>query len=285
MEGNWKNRFVTGVVPALIVALAFAVVASASPAIDDVVLKTRIWNDDPTSVLTMGETYTRTPPAGPESGGVWFDEQGLDGGGVGGWANRHNWRFSDDGGVTPAVFNNSDAFEMAADVTINGPANAEAALEVAPWWSLDVGGGLTVITWNGEIAAFGGRMPYYNFTANHGITYTKGQTVGLAMAYVPPGVVSVAGQIKYDVSLGGSDYTSGWLAFDEGNPAEDPPHGLWGILSPAEVGGYYLPQVNTADPNNWSHVDFDNIHYAPVPEPGMVALVALMTVAVVRKRR
>ena len=247
-------------------ALGFAVTdASAAPNVNSAVLHLRIWNDDPGSVVTWGNTYSRPPDAG----GIWIQDSSLDGGGVGGWANRHMWRFSENT-ITNAIFSNYDGFEISTDLVLTGPAASEAALEVGPWWWPDVGGGLTVITNEGEpntwseIAAFGGRMPFYNFTWNHGVTYTKGDTIGLSMVYVPPG--TVRGFVKYSVTQGGDVYTSGWLGFDMANPAEDPPHGLWGILNDAEVGGIFMPKINVNDPNNWSHGDFGNITYAPLAE-------------------
>ena len=36
----------------------------------------------------------------------------------------------------------------------------------------------------------------------------------------------------------GTSYTSGPLNMDEANPSEDPPHGRWGILNDARVGGH-----------------------------------------------
>jgi hypothetical protein len=36
----------------------------------------------------------------------------------------------------------------------------------------------------------------------------------------------------------GLPVSSGQIPFDEGNPAEDPPHGVFGILNFANVGGY-----------------------------------------------
>lgn len=280
------------VVVAVLVGFGCAVGASASPAVDSIALNdpgnVRIWNDDPTSVLTTGNTYTRTPPSGPESGGCWIKDDSLDddGGYGGSWANRHNWRFSVDGGVNNAVFMNADPFEISADVTLSGSANIEGGLNVSPWWSKDVDGVFMLNTETGEIACWGGRLPFYSFTTNHGQTYTKGTTVNLAIQYVPRALTQAApGIIKYTLIQSATTYESPWLAFDEGNPEEDPPYGLWGILNDARVGGWAMPKINTGDPTNWGQADFENVHYAPVPEPATLALLSLMTLAAVRRRR
>ena len=44
--------------------------------------------------------------------------------------------------------------------------------------------------------------------------------------------------ILYYVFYNGQSYYSPYLAFDQGNPSEDPPHGLWGELYPSHPGGY-----------------------------------------------
>ncbi len=278
MEGRAKKLVVPALVAGLLVVVASV---SASPNITGALEHTRIWNDDSDSVLLTGNTFARPP----NSGSIFFDDSVLDGDGAGGeWANRHMFRFSDNG-LTDAVFGNEDPFRIESDVTITGPANTEAALEVAPWWSNDVGGGLTVITWNGEIAAFGGRLPFYSFTGAHGITYTKGDTIGLSLEYLPPSLTNgVAGYVRYGVTQGASDYSSGWLAFDEGNPGEDPPYGVWGILNDARVGGYVLPQIVLNDPTNWSRTEFNNLAYYPTPEPTSLALLGLAGLIALRRR-
>ena len=52
-------------------------------------------------------------------------------------------------------------------------------------------------------------------------------------------------QIIYDVDYQSVHYTSGLINFDQGNPAEDPPHGLWGALNPWYAGGHVKMFVQT----------------------------------------
>ena len=239
------------------VGLGFAgTSAYASPDINSAVITTRIWNDCPDSVVTYGNDY-------PTS--LWIMDEEL--GCPTGWANRHNFRLSENG-ITPAVFMNDDAFDLSADVTLTGPANSEGGLNIAPWWSQEVDGVLTAITGNGEIAAFGGRLPFYSFNMHDPpITYTKGETIRLAVRYRPNSLTEEdPATIEYLVTKEGITYSSGVLPFDQGNPAEDPPYGLWGMLNDARVGGYFMPQNNPADPDNWGRADFDNIVYDPNPQ-------------------
>ncbi len=260
---------------------SFAVAALATPAIDSAIVKPRIWNDDSTSVFTSSNLY-------PAS--LWMQDASLDGGGVGGWANRHNFRLSANGGISEAVFMNEDGFTFATDVTLSGTANIEGGLNVSPWWSHDVDGVFMLRTSDGEISCWGGRLPFYNFTASHtdpytgqGVRYTKGTTARLEITYDPHSLTqNDPGTIQYTYTLlGANGYTfqSPVLPFDQGNPNE-PQYGFWGILHDARVGGFFMPLVDTNNPDNWGRADFGNMYF--VPEPAGLLLLGLALV--LRKR-
>ncbi|MBN1513700.1 MAG: PEP-CTERM sorting domain-containing protein [Phycisphaerae bacterium] len=224
---------------------------TTGPAIDGAIIKTRIFNDSPASVLTTNNNY-------PSSILINDDQVNV------GWANRHNFRLSADGGVSEAVFMNADEFSLFADVTITGTAKVEGGLNFTSWWTKDVDGVFMLKTENGEIACFGGRLPFYSFTANHGLTYTKGETVRQGIIYTPNSLTEAdPATIEYVLTQGGNTYTSGPLAYDMGNPDEDPPYGLWGNLNDGRLGGYV--QILT-------------------PEPGTLALLVLGGLAVLRRR-
>jgi hypothetical protein len=165
---------------------------------------------------------------------------------------------------------NNDAFRFYADVTLTGTANCEGGLNLSPWWSQDYDGVFMIKTYDGEIACWGGRLPFYSFTADHGLTYVKGTTVRLGLIYDPHSLTEEdPATIQYFYTdVGGTTYASPVLPFDMGNPAEDPPYGLWGILNDARLGGYFLVQVNDQIPGNWGQIDFENMVYVP----GLVSL-------------
>jgi hypothetical protein len=242
---------------------------AASPAINSAVIKTRIWNDNPTSIVTTTNSYASS---------ITIKDEQVD---AGGWGNLHDFRLSADGGTTPASFANGDAFRFASDVTITGTGNAEAGLQVSPWWSPD-GDGKFMIKSSGEIAVFGGRLPFYSFTVSDGLQYTLGDTIRMEVRYDPRDLSSVnPATIEYLVTMGATTYSSGALRFDQGNPAEG--YGSWGMLNSAQVGGYFQPQV--ALPGFWEQATFENMSYSDVPEPATMMILGLGSLFLARRRK
>jgi hypothetical protein len=257
---------------ALVIAGA-AIPALATPLIDSAVINLRLWNDDPDSIVTDGNLY-------PTS--LWIQDAQLDGDGQGGeYANRHNFRLSDNGGISAANFMNGDGFTFFSDVTISGSGNAEGGLNLSPWWSQNFDGVFMARTTDGEISCWGGRLPFYNFTASQGLHYTKGETVRMGLVYDPHSLTEQdPGTIEYRLLQGGTWYTSGVLPFDQGNPNE--PYGLYGILDYAQVGGYFQPYIVVGDPTNWLRIDYANMVFTP--EPTSLALVCVAGLLALRRR-
>ncbi|MGH7741362.1 MAG: hypothetical protein ACRENS_05000, partial [Candidatus Eiseniibacteriota bacterium] len=187
-----------------------------------------------------------------------------------GSTNFHMWSMSDDGSNETAFPNNS-AFSLDADLVIDGPTDGEGGLRLAPWWSPNTDGLFNCRTTDGEIACFGGRLPFYSFTATNGLHYVKGTSIHLSIEYHQNGLSALTpATIQYTVIYGGNTYSSGRLNFDQGNPAEDPPHGQWGCLNDGFLGGQFkaygsqgvVPAGLTA---TWSNINFQNLDSQPVP--------------------
>ncbi len=211
------------------VALLLAVFAGNALATDipsDAVVLQRIWNDSFASILTVNNSYPSLISIDDECAGPL------------GWANLHAWRFSTDG-IAPQEFSNTDGFLFSADVTLSGIGDGESGLQLAPWWS-ESDGRFNVRTPDGEVACFGGRLPFYSFTGSDGVSYVKGTTVRLTIIYTPNIEMNetMPATIEY-IYDDGTSYSSGPLPFDEGNPAEGEVHGTWGILSPAYAGAHF----------------------------------------------
>ena len=235
---------------AVLVALAVLVPESgaSSPIPNSAVIQTRIFNDCGTSTITTTNNY-------PAEVAI---EDNLDC--TSGFANLHNWRFSGDG-ANPLVFNNGDGFRFCADLTITGSGHGEAGLQIAPWWSQNVDGRLNVRTTDGEIACFGGRLPFYNFTAQHGINYVKGNVIHLEIRYEPNSLSQGdPGTIQYTVGYQAQNYVSPVIPFDQGNPNE--PFGTWGILNDARVGGHIQPFIQQ-NPSilraSWANICYEDL--------------------------
>lgn len=245
----------------LLLTLGFTAPALAGvPTPNGATIQLRVFNDCPTTQIATINSY---PTA------IVIDE--VQNGCGAGFANRHIWRFSEDGGATEAVFNNGDCFCFASSLILAGNGQGEGGIQLTPWFSQDVDGVLFVNTVNGEIAAFGGRLPFYSFTVNHGITYTKGTEIRLGMCYDPNGLSEAdPGTIEYTVTYNAVTYSSGPLAFDSGFNPMDPPHGVWGIQDDARAGGYvqqYLapPDVDHKLTASWTNIDYDVCPTAAVP--------------------
>jgi len=237
---------------AFLTLVAVSSVVWATPDINSAVIHTRIFNDCPTSIVTFDNSYP---------GSIWIqDELNC----TNGYANLHIWRLSEDG-VNDAVFNNEDSFSLAADLVISGTGEAESGLQIAPWWSHDVDGRFNVRSTDGEIACFGGRLPFYSFTATYGLNYVKGDQIHLEMIYLPNDLNETnPGTIEYKLTYNNVEYTSGQLPFDQGNEGEG--HGIWGILSDARVGAHIQTFVSYGGTvrATWMNIDYQIIGAIPV---------------------
>jgi hypothetical protein len=148
---------------------------------------------------------------------------------------------------------------------ITGDGHCEAGLGINPWWTV-VDGRVNVRTTDGEIACFGGRLPFYSFTAPpHNLHYVVGTPISIEIVYLPNGLsMASPGTIQYNLTYGGMNYSSPVLNFDQGNPDEDPPYGLWGILNGAGAGGHHQFFLGQSPPTGTSTALWTNIVYTPL---------------------
>jgi hypothetical protein len=177
-----------------------------------------------------------------------------------GFANGHAWNFSGDGGSTSLNLGNNGSYKFKATVVLNGSGTVEGGIHIAPWWN-NMDGRFQARIPDGEVACFGGRLPFYSFTVNHGVVYTAGDPITMEIEYLANGLSAGSpASIVYRLTYGANSYSSPVLLFDQGNPAEDPPHGQWGALDPAYAGG--VVQVNNGSGGanynaTWTDIDFD----------------------------
>ncbi len=209
----------------LVASTVAGAAVAATPDVNGAIVIERVFNDCPGSTLTVVNDYPWE---------IMIQDVGSN---CYGWANLHVWRMAYDG--AEVLFPNDSAFRICGNLTITGDGAGEAGLQIGPWWS-EADGRFQVRSTDGEIACWGGRLPFFSFTATFGVTYVKGNTINLCMTYLPGDLdESNPGTIQYQVFYDGMFYSSGRLPFDEGNPSE--PYGLWGILDDAKVGGFFQP--------------------------------------------
>ncbi len=219
----------------------------------------RVFNDCPTSVVETSNLYPALIHIRDHENDCF------------GFTNRHTWVFSDDG-AQPDTFENCSHYMYCADLRLSGDGGGEGGLMMCPWWAFNganpggTDGQFMCNANTGEIACFGGRMPFYSFTAAYGLHYVKDSTIHLEIEYnahsLSPGSPAT---IVYRVVYGGTPYSSGPINYDEGNPAEG--HGSWGELSPTYVGGYvqaYCGHGAAADfTADWSNICYQNTTATP----------------------
>jgi hypothetical protein len=128
----------------------------------------REFNDVPGSLLTVVSNYPSL---------ISFDDKNVSA--PSGFANRHVWRFSSDGGVTPHHFTNDEFFSVFMNVTLTG--NPISPRKEAGFLLSTIGGdGQFIVNTDGhEVVAFGGPFPFYAFPR----TFNSGDTIRIGMTY------------------------------------------------------------------------------------------------------
>jgi hypothetical protein len=265
---------------ALVVSIATSV--SAAPPPNSIRVVERIYNDCPLSTVTTVNNY-------PASLSITDSWNGL----CVGFANLHAWTFSGDGGATSLNLGNAGNYKFKATVTLTGTGTVEGGIQLAPWWSATDGRFQARIP-DGEVACFGGRLPFYSFTASNGVVYVAGTPITLEIEYQAHALTGAdPAKIQYRLTYGSNSYSSPLLPFDQGNPSENPPHGLWGALNPAHAGG--VVQVNNGSGGSGYNATWTNIEYSNLADgPGLgtwglvvcvVVLLGMGSAVLVNRRR
>ena len=234
-------------------------VAHATPAINAAKDSVRVFNDCPVTNVNAA------PNAYPAI--VHFDENTfLCAGGI----NLHIFNLSDDGGLSSAIFNNKDAFSIASTVTLrqlSGNTQVEAGLRVNPWYGPVADGVFNLRLPDGEIACFGGALPFFTFTGAFGLHYQNGVPARETIIYTPNcNTKDNPGTIEYQLIYNGQFFTSGPLPFNNCTPGEEA-HGCYGIMDNARVGGKLQDDMFAfgADPAGSNSVDYNDFIYTINP--------------------
>ena len=110
-----SRRVITALTFLVLCFGAVRVVNADTFSVNSVQISARESNNDPTSDLTVVNDYPNL---------ISFSDQSVDNdGATGGFANRHVWRFSDDGGASALHFTNDSFFDVSMTLTLSGNAS------------------------------------------------------------------------------------------------------------------------------------------------------------------
>lgn len=240
---------------ATLIGLAVANVAYAQiDTINSAIIQPRQFNDVPDSSLTVVDNY----PSGIE-----FSDFGVSA--PTGFANRHAWRFSNNGN-TSYQFQNDEYFQVSMTLTLSA-SSISPRKEAGFMFDSSIGGeGQFIVNTDGhEIVAFGGSLPFYAFPA----TFDSGETITLGINYF---LDSNTGLRSIIYSANGVD--SPILPFTNLEQ---------GIINNTTIGGYFQIVNDPANPFNSGIANYQDISI--VPEPSTFALVGMGLIGLLVLRR
>ncbi len=263
--------------------LASAAIAGDMSQVNGLAVTTRLWNDFGTSSLSVdgsarGQTTENFARAGM---GDFRVHEEFAAGTVGNYANKHIAYLSNDGGNSAMGLHASQSWKLEFNINITAPNGAprkEGVIQIEnPRPSLGyTDEGRILVASDGEVAVFGGVMPFTGFGNS---TYTRGTTAHVSFEFYAPGTV--------DAVLGGYRL----IFTDAVTGVHDSGIKLWGASEPDGTTGFnegtkvgFVVQ-NQRNPfiNDSSDFLFSNITI--VPAPGSIAVMGLMGLAATRRRR
>jgi len=271
----------------LVGLVAFAGMASAAIAgdmsqVNGLAVTTRVFNDFGTSALAIdGTARAQTSETFARAGlGDYRVHEDFAAGTVGNFANKHMAYLSNDGGNSAMGLHSSQSWKLEFDINITAPNGAprkEGVIQIEnPRPALGyTDEGHILVASDGEVAVFGGVMP---FTGFGGGTYTLNTTAHVSFEFFAPGAV--------DALLGGYRL----IFTDAVTGVHDSGIKLWGTEPDGTVGFNEDTRIafavqNQRNPfiNDSSDFLFSNI--TVVPAPGSIAVMGLMGLAATRRRR
>ncbi|HZW08403.1 MAG TPA: hypothetical protein VFF69_00730 [Phycisphaerales bacterium] len=243
---------------AIVAASGAAAVADVTD-IDSVQIQERRFNDYSGSTLVTTNNFPSL---------VRFDESNF---GSGGFANQHVAWFSGDGGASHYDFARTDRFVISLDVTLDVGSTSPRKEAGFRFDTFQAGEAFFFVTSDGEVAAFGGMLPFHSF----GHVYTPGSTASLSLIYTPDddGDAFDGDASTFEYVYNGT--SSGPLAVSN---LEN------GILDGTQGGFYVQNQPDDNNPSDFSVASFANISIA-VPTPASGAVLALAGLGALRRRR
>jgi hypothetical protein len=239
------------------VLVSFAAVSGAFAQVNSInsaSVQTRVFNDVPGSTTAVINKY----PTGISISDIGVSQ-------ASGFANRHVWSFSADGGTTAYQFKDTDYFDAKFDLTLTGnpisPRKEAGFLIATP----SVGDIQLIVNTDGhEVVQFGG-IGFYSFNVNNGLTYNDGDKITLG--------------IRYFLDENGKNA----LVFSANGLSSPVQEFATGGLGGSTVGGYFQIVNDPANPLNSGTANFANI--AIIPEPATLALLGLGALSLLAIRR